>query len=795
MSYRIDKVPTKRTSTLPSLLALALGVLAFAGGVVLARAWLPKWHTGHLPEPRFYAERYREITRRAGVRLDPGAPRVAFYEIEESGHPEASRLEADLSPDAVTALGGGLLVQVRQQGSLPGGREEAREFVIDFLPSGEPWALRWGSTGETIHTSMQGKRPLAAAQQKALIQLLLRPGERLRSVPQETSPPGGNPADQDKAISVSTGGEPGAVTTTEPILGSRPPQQMFLVAPPGGTAVLIRQLDSSERREKGSGTQITEGLLEAAPLLLGILTAVILFLVLLGKRRIDFVDGAGLGALLVLTSAVPVLVADPSWTGALSVVGSLFIAAWAFLLWSAGESFLRAIDPGMAMDLDALRAGRLGPRGGRSLVDGVAVGALLAGLELAALATAAHLPGAWPEKPPPPLPVFSTITPFFTGVVLAAGAAIALGLALRFLPSRWASWVAALAAGLAVPLVSLRPLGWQVVVAVAAAGCLVFLGRRDGLAALLTAAVCAALLPAAAFSALHLTWLPWTFAVSAGAPILLLGLGLAGLRRPEEAERERLKQPAFIRRLEDERRLSYEMDLLARMQLGLLPSSLPNVPGWEIAVRSLLATEAGGDLYDFLCDEVGDLWIAAGDVAGHGYSCAIVQAMTSAALTSIITAERTPSEVLQGVDRVIRRGGSHRNFTSLALVRLNPETGEVTMSNAGHPFPLLLAHDGGVEEISLPGLPLGQGPQRRYVDFSFEIPRGGALVFCSDGLFEATDPHEAQYGYERPRDLLRKLGDRPAPGILAALLDDWRAYMRSDEPPADDTTVLVLKRL
>src|SRR4029077_4369088 len=175
----------------------------------------------------------------------------------------------------------------------------------------------------------------------------------------------------------------------------------------------------------------------------------------------------------------------------------------------------------------------------------------------------------------------------------------------------------------------------------------------------------------------------------------------------------------------------------------------------------LLATEAGGDLYDFLRDDEGNLWIAAGDVAGHGYSCRIVQAMTAAALTSIITAEQTPSVVLRGVDRVIRRGGSHRNFTSLALLRLDPRTGQALLSNAGHPFPLLLAHDGDVEEIDLPGLPLGQGPERKYADLPFTIPPGGALVFCSDGLFEATDLRENQYGYERPRDLLRELGDRP----------------------------------
>jgi phosphoserine phosphatase RsbU/P len=168
--------------------------------------------------------------------------------------------------------------------------------------------------------------------------------------------------------------------------------------------------------------------------------------------------------------------------------------------------------------------------------------------------------------------------------------------------------------------------------------------------------------------------------------------------------------------------------------------------------------------------------------------------MTSAALTNTITAGQTPGEALRGVDRVIRRGGSHRNFTSLALVRLDPRTGEALLGNAGHPYPLLLAHGREVEEIDLPGLPLGQGPPRTYGDLSFRIPPGGALVFCSDGLFEATDSRDDAYGYERPRDLLGELGDRPAADILEALFADWRAYRREDGPPADDTTVLVVKR-
>jgi hypothetical protein len=766
-----------RADNLRLLLTLALGALALAAGIVLALSWLPELRTRDLPEKRLFVERYRELAQRAGARLVGAAPRVDLGTRQKDlSRSESSALDR-LSPDDAVALGNGLLVQVRQPASLPG-VTRTQELFVAFLPSGEPWELRWGTEGEAVRTSRSDLTPMPLAQRIELSRLLLRPGESL------------GPSER---VSSENG-----LITYYPVVGGRQAQRIAqriaIMAVPGtGMLVLHRQIGAVGARGAEESNDLPEILLLVVPVILGVLAAVAVFLVLLGKRRIDFVNGLALAGCLLALAAVSILSADPNWRGLIDLLGAFFISLWAFMLWSSGESFLRAVQPGWAVGLDALRAGRLGPRGGRALVEGVAFGALLAGFRLAALALAAHLPGAWPEDPSVALPLFREGMPFFTSLVLASGVALALGLAYRFLPARWAPWAATLAAGLALPFASLRPVGWQVAVDVAAAGLLVLAGRRGGLAAILAAALAACLLPGAALAALHLDWLPVTFAVTAGTPLLLLALGLVGVRRPEWTERERLRQPAFIRRLEEERRLSYEMDLLARMQRELLPET-PTVPGWEIAVRSILATEAGGDLYDFVRDGEGNLWIAAGDVAGHGYSCAIVQAMTAAALTSTITAAQTPSAVLLEVDRVIRRGGAHRNFTSLALVRLDPRTGEALLGNAGHPFPLLLAHDGEVEEIHLPGLPLGQGPHRKYADVRFSIPSGGALVFCSDGLFEATDLRENQYGYERPRDLLRELGDRPAGEILEALFADWRRYMRSDGPPSDDTTVLVLKR-
>ena len=160
--------------------------------------------------------------------------------------------------------------------------------------------------------------------------------------------------------------------------------------------------------------------------------------------------------------------------------------------------------------------------------------------------------------------------------------------------------------------------------------------------------------------------------------------------RPDSEEEGRLDAPEYVRRLESERRVKYEMDLLSRMQLSLLPEKPPVVDGLDLAVKTVLATEAGGDLFDFVIDDAGTLWIAAGDVSGHGYSCGIQQAMVMAALASLVKAGRRPSEILVEIDRVLRMGRSGRLFTSVALLNLDPKTGKGLLANAGHPYPLLL---------------------------------------------------------------------------------------------------------
>ncbi|HEV8630264.1 MAG TPA: PP2C family protein-serine/threonine phosphatase, partial [Thermoanaerobaculia bacterium] len=302
------------------------------------------------------------------------------------------------------------------------------------------------------------------------------------------------------------------------------------------------------------------------------------------------------------------------------------------------------------------------------------------------------------------------------------------------------------------------------------------------------------LLPSALFALCFASWVPWTVAGAALLAAAPLVAGFVGLARGEAVEHDPGAVPEFVRREERERRLTYEMDLLARMQLGLLPQSLPRLPGYEVTARSILATEAGGDLYDFLRDERGRLWIAAGDVSGHGYSCAIAQASVKAALLSLVDGTITPAKVLERADRVLRNSTPVRQFATLCILCLEEASGRMLFANAGHPFPLLAAPKESPREIEVPGLPLGQGPPRRYRDHEVVIPRGGVLLIYSDGLYEANDPQGVPYGFDRPRKILGDAVAWNAAEILERLLFDWRRHL-AGSAPADDTTLVVLKRV
>ncbi|MFP5284203.1 MAG: hypothetical protein ACLGI9_00535, partial [Thermoanaerobaculia bacterium] len=516
----------------PLFLGILLGLLALAAGALAAGALLPEWRADEPLDEEVYRERYTALAGRAGFRLEPGEPRVRL----------ATRgFKSWMLTDRT-----GIRIEVFHKVRGPGDGESGT-FTVDFSADGRPQALAWwGASGFSMLRIPSIEESFRLME--SLAPLLLHPGESLGEIRRgryQTIP-----------------------RLLVPIEGGARPQHLFALG--FGNAQMGRRAGSlTKETVRAADASMARAISLFWLSILGTVLALGLFLALLLKARLSAANGALLALVSLATlRPVPDLLLGTRGS-ALWATGQ--VALGVFLLWSSAESLLRSTGPDFTTSLDALRAGRLGPRGGRSLLLGFAFGTGVAGLRLGLYSLAEALPGVRPGEPSVSLPVFGSFSsPVADGVLLAALVALALAFSLRVLPARWAPWAAALALGLLVPPVAFHPFAAQAVAGTVFAGVLVYVCQRHGLTALLAATIVSVAAPLALLSSLHADWLAGGLAGTAGLCAAVLLLGFVGLSRSPAGEVERLTPPAFVRRLDEERRLKHEMTLLARMQKGLL---------------------------------------------------------------------------------------------------------------------------------------------------------------------------------------------------------------------------------
>lgn len=766
----------ERTRTLLSRLA---GIALFALGVAVASHSTPEWKVRLTPPPDEAKAKFDEVARLAGYEPATEARKLA---LKFSGTSDISiRTEAadQLGTEGrewIDARGLGLLATVDAQVRDASGAEGTLNVATDMR----------GNVVAIEHTTLDfsnfvkpGKSEIEPESWRETASILLRPGETLGEP--ERAPLGG----QTIAIFPITGTSPAeSITVTEP------PGIRLLNRRPGSPEDLKSYYD----RVLTISNMVTRGV---AALIRFVVFAFFagLFIALVVKRSIGLRTALMLGALAFLAGTAGSLTeVATGWMFWMRLFLVLLTATWCLVVWSGAESWLRTVRPAMLRTLDSVASFRPGPKSGSAIIDGWFAGFGLAGL-LLLLDSAPTVVGMVSSSSASfSLPVFGVLTPISRAVFLSAGI-LAAAAAAQYVAERHQTVIAIVLMTIAItPLFQLSHWSLTILTAFVASIVLRSLLVRGGAAAVLSATLILLSAPSALFALRHLDWMPYS-ALGSGAIVLApVFFAVVGLRQPANDETQQIATPRFMRRLSEERRVQYEMGLLAEMQMKMLPDTAPQLEGWDIAGHSVIASEVGGDLYDYLEDDAGNLWIAIGDVSGHGYQCAIAQAMTKASLTSLVSADHAPSVLLERIDKVLRRGGSSRTFTSLALAKLEPSTGRVTLSNAGNPYPVHVTADGRVHEIELPSLPLGMGPPRSYTDVKLQLGHRDYLLFYSDGLVEVRNRNDEMLGFEKPAALVRMRRGQTAAEIVGGLEKTWRDHL-GEHDVQDDTTIVVVRRL
>jgi serine phosphatase RsbU (regulator of sigma subunit) len=241
-------------------------------------------------------------------------------------------------------------------------------------------------------------------------------------------------------------------------------------------------------------------------------------------------------------------------------------------------------------------------------------------------------------------------------------------------------------------------------------------------------------------------------------------------------------------------RLQQDLEAARKIQRSLLPQSLPQIPGYSLAFRSVACYEVGGDYLDIVEQPDGSLLMAVADVAGKGLPSAIISMSFRAAFRGM-AATRPP------LDELAARMNQHhwtegeearRRYVTAIFLRLDPRLGEIEVVNAGHNPGFLLAPGAAPRQFEAAGTPLGLLPGMEYTAEHAAFAPGSRLLFYTDGLTEAFRGNE-EFGAERLLNEFCTCQSGKADGILEAL---WAAVagFSADGPQGDDMTALALCR-
>ena len=243
-----------------------------------------------------------------------------------------------------------------------------------------------------------------------------------------------------------------------------------------------------------------------------------------------------------------------------------------------------------------------------------------------------------------------------------------------------------------------------------------------------------------------------------------------------------------------------ELQIASRIQQSILPQSLPDVEGVEIGVKCVPAKHVGGDFYDFInliYDFVklkeSRLGIVIGDVSGKGVPAALFMAKAMADFRSISHDHNEPDDALSAINERLVKEGISGMFVTLQYLIYKPKERKIKYSNGGH-NPLVWVKDNGdVVALTQPvGSPIGIIPGSEFTADEFAVSPGDVFVMYTDGISEARDKNQKEFGEKRILDTSLFNRGLSAQGLADKLVGEVAKFSQG-MPQHDDMTVIVLK--
>jgi phosphoserine phosphatase RsbU/P len=265
-------------------------------------------------------------------------------------------------------------------------------------------------------------------------------------------------------------------------------------------------------------------------------------------------------------------------------------------------------------------------------------------------------------------------------------------------------------------------------------------------------------------------------------------LGIISAQSAQIIENARLYQEEqSLLHLQEEMRLAYEI------QVDLLPKIQPKVLGYEIAGKSIPAKDVGGDYFDFIQIDEDRLAFCIADISGKGIPAAILMANLQASLRGQAKLDKSCKDCVSFTNDILYHNTAPNKFATLFYGILNNVTHEITYCNAGHNEPFLFSKENNLTKLSTGGLVAGIVPSYPFEEAKLSAQPGELLVLFSDGITEAMNSNEEEFGEDRLMKVILKNRTELPENLIEIIFNEVKNFCGSTAQ-MDDMTIVVVKK-
>jgi len=258
-----------------------------------------------------------------------------------------------------------------------------------------------------------------------------------------------------------------------------------------------------------------------------------------------------------------------------------------------------------------------------------------------------------------------------------------------------------------------------------------------------------------------------------------------------------ISQLLSIKEIQEKRKIDQQLKTASIIQKHLLPQSVPKLEKFDIATHYKPAYQIGGDYFDFVDVDNEHLGIVIADVSGKGYAAGLVMATARSLLAIIALGKRSPSDVLVKLNRYLIKLIPEEIFVSITYAILNKKTRKLVWARAGHE-PLICTSIGKKPKVlgggngMVVGMLEGEVFKHSLSEETYTLEPGDVVLFYTDGVTEANDINQTEFGIERLISAMRSVTKMSAQHAVELIVHKINRFVH-DTPPYDDMSLVLIR--